>query len=71
MVKLLFTILFIVDLAQYEIFRAKVCDFWQEWYKILILDGRRGWDVEFVSDPGHSLFKLLGLLVFHQNNCNF
>ena len=32
-VKLFFIILISVDLAQYEILRAKVCDFKQVWYK--------------------------------------
>ena len=30
-IALLYTTLINVDLAQYEISRAKVCDFWQRW----------------------------------------
>ena len=32
----IYTTLIRVDLDQYEIFHAKVCDFLQEWYKVLI-----------------------------------
>ena len=31
MVELFYTTLISVDLAQYEIFHAKVCDIWQGW----------------------------------------
>ena len=31
MVELLYTIVIGEDLVQYEIFRAKVCDFWKKW----------------------------------------
>ena len=33
----IYTTLTSVDLAQYEIFRAKVCDLWQGWYRFMFM----------------------------------
>ena len=36
MVYLFYTTLFSIEFAQYEIFCAIVCDFWQGWYKQML-----------------------------------
>ena len=53
---LIYTTLISTDLAQYEIFDAKVCNFWQGWYnistKLYLVPA-----LNFISNTCHRLLK--------------